>query len=139
MFSATVMSGSTAGCWCTMAMPRWVASAGVSRSMGEPCPVMVPRVGAHRTGRHAHEGGLAGAVLAEQRMHLALADLEGDVGQCRDAVVVLADAAKNHRRLGDQRRAVLDHVHPLCPLMGGFVGRPVRWSGSHRPAHEVIT
>ena len=45
MFSATVMSGSTAGCWWTIAMPCWVATAGDSPSSSWPFIVIVPPSG----------------------------------------------------------------------------------------------
>ncbi len=39
------------------------------------------RVGLHGAGGDAHQRGLAGAVLAEDGVHLARGDLDGDVGQ----------------------------------------------------------
>ena len=44
-FSSTVMSGSTAGCWCTIAMPSDVAAFGVSAAMVCPQTVIVPSSG----------------------------------------------------------------------------------------------
>ena len=45
MFSATVRSGSTAGCWWTMAMPRSVRPPGSRRSTGSPANAIVPASG----------------------------------------------------------------------------------------------
>ena len=45
-FSATVKSGSSAGCWWTMAMPSWAAVAGVRRSTRAPSTSIVPLSGA---------------------------------------------------------------------------------------------
>ena len=45
-FSATVKSGSSAGCWWTMAMPSWAAVAGVRRSTSAPSTSIVPLSGA---------------------------------------------------------------------------------------------
>ena len=46
MFSATVISGSSAGCWWTIAIPRSCAVAGVRFSTGEPSKMIVPASGA---------------------------------------------------------------------------------------------
>jgi hypothetical protein len=63
MFSATVMTGMSMKCWCTM-----------------PIPVDddVPAVRVVEPVQNAHEGRLAGAVLAEQSVHLALSQVEVD-------------------------------------------------------------
>ena len=86
-------------------------------------------VGNRRPGCHTHQGRLAGTVLAEQGVHLAGADVEGDAGERGDAVVVLADLGQDHRRLGDGHHGVLGHAH-LTPigavqsvLRGGCTGR----------------
>src|SRR5215211_3159168 len=46
MFSATVRSGNSAGCWWTIASPRCWAASGVSRSNALPPRVIVPSSGA---------------------------------------------------------------------------------------------
>src|SRR5215211_459668 len=46
MFSATVMSGISAGCWCTIAIPRSWASAGVRLSKSSLASTIVPLSGA---------------------------------------------------------------------------------------------
>ena len=52
-----------------------------------------------RAGGDVHQRRLAGAVLAEQGVHLAREDVERDVGERRHAVVVLRDAEHRQRRL----------------------------------------
>ena len=70
-FWATVRSGTSAGSWKTGARPSRAAS------HGEPIRTCVavdrdrPRVGADDAGQHLDERALAGAVGAEQRVHLA--------------------------------------------------------------------
>ena len=51
-----------------------------------------------------HEGGLAGAVLAEQGVDLAGPDLEVDVGVGNDARIALRDAAHLERGRANRRR-----------------------------------
>ena len=46
MFSATVMSGRSAGCWWTIAIPRPCAVAGVRLSTSLPSKTIVPLSGA---------------------------------------------------------------------------------------------
>ena len=131
MFSATVMSGSTAGCWWTIAMPSWVAIAGVSPSDSSAVHRDRAGVGNGRPGRHAHQGRLAGTVLAEQRVHLAGQDLERHVGQRGDAVIVLADPDRTI--VGSATATAVSSVTLVTPCRAvcpsGVVGAPVGSAG----------
>ena len=97
-FSSTVRSGSTAGCWCTIAMPR---SRRFARDRGCRCsPFEHHRAGVRldHAGGDVHQRRLAGAVLAEQGVHLAGQNLERDVLQRGDAGEALGDAGHGQRR-----------------------------------------
>jgi hypothetical protein len=69
-------------------------------------------VGRVEPGDHVEEGGLAGAVGADEAVDLAALDAQPDVGQRLQAAEALADAGH-----GEQRRGRLICVH------GGFSGR----------------
>ena len=55
-------------------------------------------VGCRRARSDVHQCRLPGAVLPEKGMHLTGEHVEGDVGERRDRVVVLADATHRQRR-----------------------------------------
>ena len=99
MFSATVMSGSSAGCWWTIAIPRSCATAGVRLSTRRAVEDDRAAVGRRRARGDVHQRRLAGAVLPEQGVHLAREHVERDVGERCDRVVVLGDAEHRQRRL----------------------------------------
>ena len=63
------------------------------------------------------ERRLAGAVLAEQGVHLAGQHLERDVGQGGDAAVALGDAGQHHRRRAPavDRCLRASALSPRCP------------------------
>ena len=79
---------------------RALAAAGV-----EAEDAHVAGVGAAVAFEDLDERGLAGAVRAEQREHLAAADLEVDAVERLHAVVGLAQAADADGGLGERRRA----------------------------------
>ena len=83
MFSATVSTGTSMKCWWTMLMPRSMASDGpriVDRLAVEQDLALVR----HREPvEDVHQGRLAGAVLAEQRVDLAGAEVEVDARRWR--------------------------------------------------------
>ena len=80
MFSATVMTGMSMKCWCTIPMPRVIASCGELMTTGfaRRCRIS-PSSGVVEPVEDVHQRRLAGAVLAEQRVHLAAAEVEVDV------------------------------------------------------------
>ena len=57
-------------------------------------------VGGLGAGDHLDQGGLARAVLADQRVHLPGTDVEVDTAQRLDAAVALADAGQAQEHLG---------------------------------------
>ena len=61
------------------------------------------------------ERALARAVLAQQRVHLAGADLEVDAGVCDDAGEALRDAPQRHRRYGSGDAAGIVHGWTVSP------------------------
>ena len=126
------MSGRSAGCWWTIAIPRSCAVAGVRCSTGSPARVIVAAVGRRRARRDVHQRRLAGPVLPEEGMHLAWENVERDVRQRRDRGVVLRDVAQRQRRLD---RAL---VHRDIEADGGFIGHadPGRPSCARRPDHR---
>jgi len=80
-------------------------------------------VGLVQAGHDLYEGGLAGAVLAEQGMNFAGADIEGDIGQRPDSGECLRDATQLDRRSGHPQ--VFSH-----PLSRPAVGRSSGARGS---------
>ena len=79
MFSATVITGMSMKCWCTIPIPRSIASFGESIRTRSPLIEDLALVRVVEPVEDAHERRLAGAVLAEQRVHLAVAQVEVDV------------------------------------------------------------
>ena len=77
-------------CWWTMLMPRAIASAGPGDGDGRPIEQDLALVGRGQPVQDVHERGLARAVLAEQRVDLAGADLEVDRVVGDDAGIALA-------------------------------------------------
>ena len=54
-----------------VAMPAFIAACGLASANGSPSQVIVALVGPVHAGQHLDQRGLAGAVLAEQAVHLA--------------------------------------------------------------------
>ena len=67
MFSATVMTGMSMKCWCTMPMPASIAARGESMRTRSPTQTDLALVRVVEPVEDVHERGLAGAVLAEER------------------------------------------------------------------------
>ena len=84
-------------CWWTMLMPRAIASAGPLIVTGLPSSSDLALVGRGQPVQDVHQGRLAGAVLAEQRVDLAGPDVEVDPVVCDDARIALRDAAHLQR------------------------------------------
>ena len=76
MFSATVSVGTSMKCWCTIPTPAAIASGVDQPVTSRPFTSTVPGVGRDEPAEHFHERGLAGAVLADERVDLAGRDLE---------------------------------------------------------------
>ena len=81
-----------------MPMPAAIASSGEAKATARPLDRDRAGVGGIKTVEHAHQRALAGAVLAEQRQHLAGADVEVDVIVGDDAAEPLDDAAHGNER-----------------------------------------
>ena len=93
-------------------MPRLMAACGSASETCSPAPGDVPLVGLVRTGEDLDQGRLAGAVLAEQAVHLAGADVEVDAVEGADARELLDDAVHLEQRSGARpRRAAVTHAH----------------------------
>ena len=93
MFSATVITGISMKCWCTMPIPASIAAFGepsVTRLAVDQDLALVRLV---EPVEDVHQRRLAGAVLAEQRVHLALAQVEVDAVVRDDAGEPLRDPA----------------------------------------------
>ncbi len=79
MFSATVIGATRRKCWCTIPMPAAMAWAGEWNWHDRTVDLDVAGVGSVDAREHVAQRRLAGAVLAEQRVDLAAAQLEVDV------------------------------------------------------------
>ena len=79
MFSATVITGISMKCWCTMPIPCSIASSASANVTGLPLIADLALVRVVEPVEDVHQRRLAGAVLAEQRVHLASAEVEVDV------------------------------------------------------------
>ena len=94
MFSATVITGISMKCWCTIPIPASIASFEERNETCLPLSQISPSSGPVEAGEDVHQRRLAGAVLAEQRVHLALAQVEVDVVVGDDPGEALGDAAQ---------------------------------------------
>ena len=92
MFSATERCGASSDSWCTMAMPMAAASAGRLSQTSAPLPEHAAAVALEHARHDLHEGGLAGAVLAQQQVDLARAHGQVAVAQRRHAAEAFLDA-----------------------------------------------
>ena len=94
MFSATDSEPASFSSWKIMRMPSWRAVIGVSSVCSEPPTLIVPRVGLVVARDDLDQRGLARAVLAEERHHLAAGGVEVHAVQDLDAAERLADRAR---------------------------------------------
>ena len=105
MFSATVITGISMKCWCTIPIPCSIASFGEPSSIGLPFEQDLALVGCVEPVEDVHQRRLAGAVLAQQRVHLAAAQVEVDVVVGEHAREPLGDPAElEERRVGHRSR-----------------------------------
>ena len=87
---------------------------------------LVGAVGVH-PGQHLHQGGLAGAVLAADRVDLAGVDGQRDLGQCADTGELLGDRSHlEDRRSAGSARAGLRRSQPRSAPPFGVSGRRMR-------------
>ena len=93
MFSATVITGISMKCWWTIPTPASIAAL----RRAEPDRLALDQdlalVRVVQPVEDVHQRRLAGAVLAEQRVHLAFAEVEADVVVRDDARKALRDVA----------------------------------------------
>ena len=94
MFSATVKTGTSMKCWCTMPMPAAMASPGPLDLQRLAVDQDLALVRLEQPVEHVHQGGLAGAVLAEQGVDLARLDRQVDVVVGDQVTEALGDAAQ---------------------------------------------
>ena len=93
-FSATVNTGISMKCWCTMPMPARIASPGPGEVLHDVVEQDLALVGVVEAVEHVHQRRLAGAVLAEQAVDLARLDHEVDVVVGDESAEALRDAAE---------------------------------------------
>ena len=98
MFWATVSVGIRLISWKIMPMPARLASRACARVSGTPPTSIVPALGIVDAVQDLEDRRLAGAVLAEQGVDLAGADVEGDVLEGAHAAETLRDAGHPHSR-----------------------------------------
>ena len=110
MFCSTVRSGMSDSSWNTAAMPARLRGVRVGGPEGSPSTRIAARVVADGAGEDLDEGALAGAVLAEQRVHLA--------GARRGTRL---RSARRCRRSASRGRGV-DQVHGSCLEKNGAPG-----------------
>ena len=90
--------------WNERASPRRARWCGARRVMSSPSKTMRPRSGAQLAGELRHQRRLAGAVRADQRVHLAAAHLQVDAVGRDHAAEALAQAAA--RRAAARSRGI---------------------------------
>ena len=77
-FSATVNTGTSMKCWCTMPMPCRTAWPGLAKLDRLAVDADLAGVGVEKAEEHVHQRGLAGTVLAEQAVNLSRLDRQVD-------------------------------------------------------------
>ncbi len=98
MFSATVITGMSMKCWCTMPMPLAIASRGDDMRTGSPSIRISPSIRVVEAVEDVHERRLSGAVLAEERVDLATTEVEVDVVVREHPGELLRDPAELENR-----------------------------------------
>ena len=93
-FSATVKTGTSMKCWCTMPMPAAMASRGLRIVHRLAVDEDLALVRLEQPVEDVHQGRLAGAVLAEQGVDLARLDGQVDVVVGDQVTEALGDAAQ---------------------------------------------
>ena len=126
-FSATDRSGNSRGSWWTTAMPSARAWAGPARTIGSPSSTIVPLSGWWMPAEDLDQRALAGAVLADERVDLAGAQLQRHVGERLRRPEPLRDAAQGDGAARPGRRvrlgAAASRRSPRCaPRRAGLRG-----------------
>ena len=103
MLSRTLRFGARLSSWWMIEMPRSRASVEEEKATGLPSRMISPEVGLHDAGEDLHQRRLAGAVLAEQRRHLAAVDVEVHALERVDRAVGLGDVARGEHDLARRR------------------------------------
>ena len=121
MFSATVKDGASLKCWCTMPIPggdRLGRPGEVDRAAAQ---LDRARVARQQSVEDVHQRRLAGAVLADQGVDLALAHghrgiVDGDeVAEPLDQRLDPDDVAPDDGHVGAASRAIAFEVAALLP------------------------
>ena len=132
-FSATLRSGNSRGSWWTTAIPRARAWAGPEMTVGLAVDDDRPRVGLVDAGEDLDQRALARAVLPDQRMDAARAQVERHAGQGLRGCELLADVgepdaggSRGLRRDGDRHVAAplrdQGHLDPAGPQVPDHLG-----------------
>ena len=112
MFSAAVSASNSEKCWKTMPMPSFFAMLGLAILTGLAVPADLAGIGFERAEQHLDQRRLAGAVLAEQRVDLALADCQIDIV----AGLQRAEYLRQATNLQQARAIRPQGLSPQCPL-----------------------
>ncbi len=107
MFSATVITGMSMKCWCTIPRPASIASFAELKLDGLPGDEDLARIGLVEPVEDVHERRLPGAVLAEERMHLAAREIEAHVVVGEHARELLHDPAHLENGCACHARGIL--------------------------------
>ena len=105
-----------------VAMPAFIAACGLANATGSPSHSIVARVGLVHPGEHLDQGGLAGAVLAEQAVHLAGPDLQLDA----------VERAYAGERLDDVGEPQHDRARAVVGCHDGSLEGDRRWPARRR-------
>ena len=120
MFSATVKTGTSMKCWCTMPMPARSRRAGPRMRDRLAVDEDLALVRLQQPVQDVHQRRLAGAVLAEQGVDLAWLDGQVDVVVGDQVTEALGDAAQfeSQRNLpGRMRTAAAWNTRPAPTAM----------------------
>ncbi len=100
MFSVTVSESTSVKCWWTMPRPASMASRGEWKATACPRTRVTPASAPVEAREDVHERGLPGAVLAEEGVHLAHAQVEVDLVVGDHAGEALDDPSHLDREAG---------------------------------------
>ena len=129
-FSATVKTGMSMKCWCTMPMPARHRVAGAGEVLHDVVEQDLALVGLVEAVEHVHQRRLAGAVLAEEAVDLAGLDDEVDVVVGDEAAEPLGDAAEFELHAPDPSEWARSERAGWMPGTAG--------GGQDRPACPVV-
>ena len=98
MFDVTSRLPHSARSWKTVAMPRACAADGDGIVCSSPSISIRPESGCEHPGDHLGEGGLAGAVVADERHHLVGVHVQVDADEGLDGTEPQADLPEGQQR-----------------------------------------